>query len=88
MCVGGGACSRGKPGQARCASSLEGVSGIMEVRRENMEVRTDQVWDEEEDVLPWIVFGRVGGLHSSAVAVAVDAVPYCSHCDGGSVCVC
>jgi hypothetical protein len=88
MCVGGGACSRGTPGQARCASSLGGVSRVMEVQRRKTEVRTDQVWDEEEDVLPWIVFGRVGGLHSSAVAVAVDAVPYCSHCEEEKVCMC
>jgi hypothetical protein len=56
------------------------------LRKSARKARTDQVGDEEEDVLPGLVVGRfgwAGGPDSSAVAVC--AVAYCGHCDVGGV---
>jgi hypothetical protein len=76
MCAGGAACSRGRLRRGRCASSLGRVS---EGKGGGKKKRTDQIRDEEEDVLLGVVLGGAGRLHRSAIAVRT--VPYSGHCE-------
>jgi hypothetical protein len=76
MCVGAEACNRATRRREQCGSSLGLVS-----KRINWweKEHTDQVGNEEEDVLVGIVFG-CAGRHSCTVGAAICAVAYCGHC--------
>jgi hypothetical protein len=82
MCEDGEACSIGRLVRGRCASSLDRSAGAETSERKR---RTDQIWDEEKDVLLWLLSRWNRGLYSCAIAVG--AAPYCCHCDVPSVSV-